>query len=110
MFSFALGFPQSTLVAFFLGDRSCGLIHVLSQGIRMARQISGYEIQRNLRVRIENMSVHESNRAGLYPAGIRCRDLCVEVLKLGFLKEEFTHGLVAVEENRCLNSASTAIA
>ncbi len=42
--SFALGLPESTLVAVFLGDRSCGLNHVLKQGIRMARQISGYEI------------------------------------------------------------------
>ena len=44
------------------------------------------------------MGVHECNRSGVYPAGIRCRDLCIEVLKVGFLQEEFTHALVAVEE------------
>ena len=51
-----------------------------------------------IRVRIENLGVHECNRGGVYPAGIRCRDLCIEVLKIGFLQEEFTHALVAVEE------------
>ena len=44
------------------------------------------------------MGVHENNRSGVYPAGIRCKDLCTEVFKLGFLTEEFTHALVAVEE------------
>ena len=54
--------------------------------------------KQKIRVRIENMGVHENNRGGVYPAGVRCRDLCTEVLKVGFLKEEFTHALVAVEE------------
>ena len=44
------------------------------------------------------MGVHECNRSGVYPAGIRVRDLCIEVLKFGFIKEEFTHALVAVQE------------
>ena len=51
-----------------------------------------------IRLRVEAMGVHENNRSGVYPAGIRCKDLCTEVFKLGFLTEEFTHALVAVEE------------
>ena len=54
--------------------------------------------KQKIRVRIEDMGVHENNRGGVYPAGVRCRDLCIEVLKVGFIKEEFTHALVAVEE------------
>jgi hypothetical protein len=35
-----------------------------------------------IKVRIENLGVHELNRCGVYPGGIRCRDLCIEVLKI----------------------------
>ena len=54
--------------------------------------------KQKIRVRIENMGVHENNRGGVYPAGVRCRDLCIEVLKVEFPKEAFTHALVAVEK------------
>ena len=51
-----------------------------------------------MRVRIENVGVHRQNRAGVYPTGIRCKELCQEVISNGFLKEEFSDKLVAVEE------------
>ena len=49
-------------------------------------------------VRIESMGVHRKNCGGLYPAGIRCKSLCVEVLEGGFVKEEVNHVCIAVEE------------
>ena len=79
-------------------DHSCGVNHVLKQGIRMAHQTRDMKSEQKIRIRIEHMGVHDCNRSGVYPAGIRGRDLCIEVLKAGFLKEEFTHALVAVEE------------
>ena len=54
--------------------------------------------QTKMKVRVENFGVHPSNRAGVYPAGIRCMELCKEVVTAGFLKEEFCDKLVAVEE------------
>ena len=49
-------------------------------------------------VRVENLGVHRNNRAGVYPAGIRCKELCESVISAGFLKEEISDKLVAVEE------------
>ena len=49
-------------------------------------------------VRIENMGVHKKNRGSVYPAGVRCKSLCVEVLEAGFVKEEVNHALIVVEE------------
>ena len=46
----------------------------------------------------QTLGCHQKNRGGLYPSGIRCKNLCVEVLEAGFVKEEVTHQLVAVEE------------
>ena len=57
-----------------------------------------YALQVKVKVRIENLGVHRNNRAGVYPAGIRCKELCGDVLPAGFLKEEFEDKLVAVEE------------
>ena len=51
-----------------------------------------------VKVRVENMREHHQNRGGVYPNGLRCKDLCNEVLAAGFLKEEFSNMLVAVEE------------
>ena len=51
-----------------------------------------------IRARVENFGVHRKNRAGAYPSGIRCKDLCKEVISHGFLKEEYTDKLVVVEE------------
>ena len=50
------------------------------------------------RIRIENLGVHRQNRAGVYPTGIRCMELCQQVIDNGFLKEQFSDKLVAVEE------------
>ena len=44
------------------------------------------------------LGVHESNRGSVYPAGVRCKTLCVDVVQVGFSKEDFAHLLVAVEE------------
>ena len=51
----------------------------------------------NNRARVENFGVHPKHRAGAYPTGIRCKDLCKDVISHGFLKEEFSDKLVAVE-------------
>ena len=51
-----------------------------------------------IKARVENFGVHRKNRAGAYPTGIRCKELCEQVLTSGFWKEEFSHQLVAVEE------------
>jgi hypothetical protein len=50
------------------------------------------------KVRIENLGVHPKNRGGVYPSGVRCKALCVEVIEVGFVKEEVNHAVVAVEE------------
>ena len=47
---------------------------------------------------IRQLGTHKKNRGTVYPSGLRCKSLCVEVLKGGFLKEEVNHACVAVEE------------
>ena len=47
---------------------------------------------------IESMGVHKNKRGGVYPAGIRCKSLCVTVLEAGFIKEDVSHALIVVEE------------
>ena len=49
-------------------------------------------------VRVESMGVHMKNRGGVYPAGIRCKSLCGDVVLAGFVKEEVNHACIAVEE------------
>ena len=50
-------------------------------------------------VNIGTLGVHKKNRGGVYPAGKRCRSLCIEVVgEVGFLKENVEHAVVAVEE------------
>ena len=50
-------------------------------------------------VYIGSLGVHKKNRGGVYPAGKRCRSLCIEVVgEVGFLKENVEHAVVAVEE------------
>ena len=51
-----------------------------------------------MNLRIEGLGTHKKNRGGVYPAGVRCKSLCVEVLEAGFVKEEVNHACVAVEE------------
>ena len=57
-----------------------------------------YRRVRKINVRIGSMGVHKKNRGGVYPAGIRCKSLCVEVLEAGFVKEEVSHVCIAVKE------------
>ena len=47
---------------------------------------------------IGSLGVHQQNRGSLYPAGRRCKNLCIDVLEVGFVKENVDHQLVAVEE------------
>lgn len=51
-----------------------------------------------LQLRIESLGVHQGNRGGVYPAGVRCKSLCVDALEVGFVKEEVNHLVIAVEE------------
>ena len=48
--------------------------------------------------RVESLGVHPKNRGGVYPAGVRCQSLTVDVIEAGFVKEEVDHGVVVVEE------------
>ncbi len=34
----------------------------------------------------------------MYPVGVRCQSLCVDVVEVGFVKEEVGQGVVVVEE------------
>ena len=45
-----------------------------------------------------SLGVHPKNRGGVYPAGIRCKSLCMEVADVGFLRESVEHCCVVVEE------------
>ena len=47
---------------------------------------------------IGQIGVHRKNRAGVYPAGLRCQSLCTKVVPNGWQKEEATRRLLAVEE------------
>ena len=56
--------------------------------------------QKNYRLdlAIRCLGTHKKNRGTVYPSGLRCKTLTVEVLKSGFLKEEVNHACIAVEE------------
>ena len=56
------------------------------------------ESGQKVKVRVDNLVVHRNNRSGVHPGGIRCKELCGEVIPAVFLKEEFSDKLVAVEE------------
>jgi len=47
---------------------------------------------------ISSLGVHPRNRGGPYPAGVRCKSLCLETIDTGFNLEEVNHAVVAVEE------------
>ena len=55
-------------------------------------------IFRKVPLPVMGMGAHKKNRGGQYPAGVRCKSLCSEVLEAGFLKEEVNHCCVVVEE------------
>ena len=50
------------------------------------------------KVSIQSLGVHPKNRGGVYPAGVRCKSLTVDVVDNGFVKEEVNHAVIAVEE------------
>ena len=47
---------------------------------------------------IRHLGTHKKNRGTVYPSGLRCKTLTVQVLSSGFLKEEVNHACIAVEE------------
>ena len=51
-----------------------------------------------LKLPIGALGVHQKNRSGAYPAGVRCLALCEEVVEVGFSCEEVNQHCVAVEE------------
>ena len=79
-----------------LGDN--GLI-VAAMAYRVKyRKVNSAGQAKKILLRTENLGVHMKNRGGVYPAGITCKGLCVDVLPAGFVKEEVNHACVAVEE------------
>ena len=67
----------------------------------MLNQAAAWRVKYNkskITVRVESFGVHCLNRAGVYPSGLRCKELCQEVVTNGFLKEEYADKLIAVEE------------
>jgi hypothetical protein len=58
--------------------------------------LDGLPVKRFLR--IVDLGVHKKNRGGNFPAGVRCKGLCVDVVIAGFLKEEVNHACIAVQE------------
>ena len=66
-----------------LGDH--GLI-VAAMAYRVKyRKVNSAGQAKKILLRIENLGVHMKNRGGVYPAGIRCRSLYVDVLVAGFV-------------------------
>ena len=68
----------------------------------------------NVRVRIGTMGVHQRNRGGVYPAGVRTKRLATDVITIRFDKEDFQHNCVAggeapvsVQINRSSGSSPT---
>ena len=47
---------------------------------------------------IQSLGVHPKNRGGVYPSGLRCKSLSVDVVDEGFSKEECNYAGVAAEE------------
>ena len=62
------------------------------------RQLDQHGLPTKVRTLIQFLGVHPRNRGGIYPAGVRCKGLCLEVVDAGFLKEEVNHALVGVGE------------
>ena len=60
-----------------------------------------------MKLRIASLGVHPKNRGGVYPAGVRCKGSCVDVVEVGFVKEEVNHAGVVVEE---LQHSTSAVA
>ena len=50
------------------------------------------------RLLVENLGVHRLNRGGVYPARVRCRNQCVDIIETGFLGEDINHACIGVEE------------
>ena len=51
-----------------------------------------------VRLPIGALGVHQKNRGGVYPAGVRCKSLCEDVVDAGFSSEVVNQNCVAVEE------------
>ena len=62
------------------------------------RKTNKHDIAAKQMLSTGGVGVHRKNRGGVYPSGIRVRNLAIEVLDGGFAKEEVNHACVAVEE------------
>ena len=62
------------------------------------RKTDGDGILVRPKVSIRDVGVHPKNRGGVFPNGMRCQSLCVDVVEAGFSKAEVSHQMVAVEE------------
>ena len=51
-----------------------------------------------VRLRPADLGVHRKNRGGAYPAGLRCKELLVDIAGHGIVQEEADHNCSAVEE------------
>jgi hypothetical protein len=81
-------------------SKQCGaslMIAAMAWRVKYRKTDEGNKVVRK-RLRVENLGVHPKNRGGVYPSGVRCKSLCVEVMDVGFIKEEVNHAVVAVEE------------
>ena len=86
-----------------LADMSEHTLMIASMAFRVkyrVHKISDSSVSKyvKMQIRIENSGVHKNNRASVYPSGNRCRSLCHDVVRDGFLKEEVNHACIAVEE------------
>ena len=50
------------------------------------------------KIPVQSLGVHQNNRGGVYAAGLRVKNLAIETMEAGFVKEEVDSGSVAVEE------------
>ena len=50
------------------------------------------------KIAIQNSGVHPKNRGGVYASGLRVKNLAIETMEAGFVKDEVDSGGVVVEE------------
>ena len=75
-----------------LGDNSL-MVAAMAYRVKY-RKVNSAGQAKKILVRVESLGVQRKNRGGVYPAGIRCKGLCMDVLPAGFVKEEVNHACV----------------
>ena len=73
------------------------MIEAMAYRVKYRRTDSGGKVIRK-KMCIDQLGPHRKNRGGVYRSGVRCKNLCVEVVDVGFVKEEVNHAVVTVEE------------